>query len=277
MQPKVSAGGRPAFGEPSNRNNFVSAVVPVYNEQKTVAKVVRTLLKSPRIAEVIVVNDGSTDNSRAILRKFGDRIRFLDFRRNRGKGFALAIGIKKAHGEIVTFWDADLLNLSEKHIQSLTEPILSKEAEIVLGHRALSPFKNITGQRAYYRRDLLPHLGRMAKTRFGVEVYLNDALKDLKLVQIPWRDLETLLKYQKFDSKTALQEYLKAGTEIAQTITRREITKLNQDWKVLKKVSKIKSLTELRKTAEEIESPQIRKILNDYVLKYIAPKTSRKR
>ncbi len=255
----------------------VSAVVPVFNEEKTVAGVVETLLKSSLIAEVIAVNDGSTDRSRGILKGFKDRIIFLDFRKNRGKGFALAKGIRKAKGEIITFWDADNLNLGPQHIRSLLKPIFEESAQVVLGYRVwkqnfISPFRELTGQRAYHRKDLLPHLSEISRSRFGVEVYLNDVFKDQKTVRIPWQDLGTLQKYQKFDSQKAVQEYVKEGVEIAQTVARRGLSELKDDWKTLQKLSKSTSPEEIRKRAQAIENPQIRRILNDYLLKYIFPR-----
>jgi len=57
------------FGQGSKTQKTISAIVPVYNEDKTVAKVVETLLNNPLINEVICVNDGSTDKSLTILKK----------------------------------------------------------------------------------------------------------------------------------------------------------------------------------------------------------------
>lgn len=255
------------------RKATVSAIVPVFNEEKTVAGVVKALLKSPLVDQVIAVNDGSTDRSREILKRFQKRIIFLDFKKNRGKGFALAKGIRKAKGEVVTFWDADNTNLSQRHIHSLLEPIFTGSAQVVLGYRVwkknfLSPFRELTGQRAYYRKDLLPHLRGIAKSRFGVEVYLNHVLKDRQTVRIPWEDLGTLQKYQKFDSKKAVQEYVKEGVEIAQAVAHLELAKLRGDWKILQKLSQPTSLEEIKKRARSIENPQIRRILNNYLLKY---------
>ena len=68
----------------------VSAIVPVFNEEKTVKVVVETLLASKLISEVICVNDGSTDKGLEILKSFGRKIKLIDLKRNHGKGFALS-------------------------------------------------------------------------------------------------------------------------------------------------------------------------------------------
>jgi len=252
----------------------VSAIIPVFDEERTVAGVIGALLASPLIGEVIVVNDGSTDSSPKIIRSFKPGIKFIDIHKNRGKGFALAKGVRRAQGEIVTFWDADNFNMGQKHIRSLLEPILTKQTRIVLGYRVwkkdkVAPAQDLTGQRAYYRKDLLPHLKEISRSRFGVEVYLNDVFRNQKTTRIPWTDLKTLQKYQKYSTGKAVQEYVKEGVEIAQTLARRRAINFKDDWERVRKISQIKDLEELRKWVGEIENPQIRKILEDYVLRYL--------
>jgi glycosyltransferase involved in cell wall biosynthesis len=253
----------------------ISAVVPVFNEEKTVAGVVETLLKSPRIDEVIAVNDGSRDQTAKILKSFGKRIIFLNYRKNRGKGFALAKGIKKAQGEVITFWDADFINLQQHHIEALLNPILRKEAQVVIGYPArfknayLNVFQTISGERAYYRRDLLPHLSEMSESRFGIEVYLNEIFKEAKTVIFPYYDLRGLFKNEKFGSQKAVQEYTKEGLEIAQALLRQQSKKINQDWGQLKKLSSKAGVTEIQKQAQRIKNPQVRQFLNDYVFRYL--------
>ena len=252
----------------------VSAIIPVFDEERTIAGVIAALLASPLLDEVIVVNDGSTDSSPKIIKSFKPRIKFINLHKNRGKGFALTKGIRKAHSEIVTFWDADNIGLDESHIRSLIEPLLKGEANVALGYRSnhgdfLTPFKELTGQRAYWRRDLRPHLKHISHSRFGVEVYLNDVFRDRKTARIGWKDLRSLQKYQKFDSQKAVQEYTKEGIEIAKTLTKRGIYQLNEDWKNLKKLSKSNNLNEIQKRVQTIKNPQIRQILNDYLFKYL--------
>jgi glycosyltransferase involved in cell wall biosynthesis len=259
---------------PPTQKPIVSAIIPVFDEERTIAGVIEALLASPLIGEVIVVNDGSTDSSPEIIRRFEPRIKFINLHKNRGKGFALVRGIRKAHGEIATFWDADNFNMGQRHIRSLLEPILTKKAQVVLGYRVwkkdkVAPIQNLTGQRAYYRKDLLPHLKEISRSRFGVEVYLNDVFRNQKTIRIPWKDLKTLQKYQKYSTRKAVQEYVKEGVEIAQTLARRRAINFKSDWGRIRKISRVKDLGELRKWVGEIENPQIRKILEDYVLRYL--------
>ena len=153
----------------------VSCIISAYNEEKSIARVVNICLKAPEIAEVIVVNDGSTDRTLQILQNFGSKIKLISFEKNRGKSYAMVAGVKKARGSIIFFCDADLIKIKESHFSGVIAPLKLGLADQVLAIREtdLAPFKKLTGERAYFRADLLPHLKRLEKTKFGAETYLN--------------------------------------------------------------------------------------------------------
>jgi len=176
------------------KSKNVSVIVPIFNEEKTVENIIKCLLTSPLVNEVICVNDGSTDESLKILKEFGKKIKVVSFIKNYGKGHALAEGIKKSQSEIVVFFDSDLIRFCHGHIEAILDPIFKEKARVVLGYSmprknhffASSPFSiNVTGQRAYYKEDLLPHLKQMTKTRYGVEIFLNSLFKKNQTSKIP--------------------------------------------------------------------------------------------
>jgi glycosyltransferase involved in cell wall biosynthesis len=72
----------------------ICVIVPTYNNHKTVARVIESVLEYSN--DVIVVNDGATDDTQGILNQFGDRIYRIDYSPNRGKGYALRMGFQKA-------------------------------------------------------------------------------------------------------------------------------------------------------------------------------------
>ena len=251
----------------------ISAIVPVFNEEKTVAKVVKTLASSSLIGEVICINDCSKDKSLSALKKFGDRILLLDYKRNMGKGHALAEGIKRAGGEIVVFVDADLVNLSEGHLKTLLDPVLTGRARAVLGYCPQvkylpSMWSELTGERVYYKKDLTPHLRKISKSRFGVEVYLNNLFKAKKVKTIPLRGLRGLLKHQKHGYKTAVYEYLNEGVEIALEIGKREML-TPEDKRIIKNLKKVTNLDELKKMIAKLYNKSIKRYLVRYVLRYL--------
>lgn len=255
----------------------VSVIVPVFNEEKTVARVVKTLLNSELISEVICVNDGSTDKTLEILRRFGPRIRVINLKRNHGKGFAMVAGIRKAKGEIVAFFDGDLINLSSGHIKNLLEPVLAGTAKVAIGTDVLR--KKIPsrypkwafyfqGTRAYYKEALLPHLLRMAETGYGVETYLNSLFKDKDEKVVPLAGLTHVSKEKKWKLAFAFKQHLVTGKEIGKELGKKEIIS-PQDYQKIRDIFKAKVFAELESTIREIKSDDLRKFFEHYILRYL--------
>ncbi len=251
----------------SKTSNKVSAIVPVYNEEKTLDKVITTLITHPLINEVIAINDGSTDNSWPLLQEFKDRVVLINFKKNHGKGYVLATGIKKAKNPIVFFCDADLVNLDHRHIDQVIMPLLQNKAEAILGYPNsvnLYPiFANLTGERAYRKADLVPLIKEMKTTRFGVEVFLNKKFKNRQVLKIPLHNLRGLYKYEKQSTITATKEYIKAFLEISKEIIKTEKI-LPEDISLLAKMRQVSSLKELKTYMKLLQNKKLRQLLNSY-------------
>ncbi|KUK77127.1 MAG: glycosyl transferase [candidate division WS6 bacterium 34_10] len=250
----------------------VTAIVPAYNEEKTVGKVLDVLITSDIPDEVICVNDGSTDNTLNEIKKYKEDIVIIDIGKNKGKGNALAEGIKKASGDILLFLDADLTTLSDMHLQLLLEPLLNGKYRAVLGYlvggSGFSLASNITGQRAYYRKDLMPHIKEMAGTKFGVEVFLNGLFSKNETKKVPLPGLVGLYKYEKESPQDALNSYIKAGVEIARVIGNKRVLP-KSDFKILRELEDITDFRVLQRKIREISDTEVRDILEKYILRYI--------
>jgi len=256
----------------------ISAIVPVFNEEKTVKKVIEALLKSNLISEVISINDGSTDKSLEILKSFGDKIKVINLKCNQGKGFALAVGIKKAKGEIVAFFDSDLVNLSDEHVKTLLNPILENKYKAVLGFpKRNKSFPNIfaylTGERAYRRNGLFPHLEKIKKARYGVETFLNSLFDKKETKIMPLKNLIHLVKYEKVYPSKAFKEYLVEAVEIAKEMGKKEIIS-SKDYQKITDLTSVDNFNDLKQRISKIKNKTIKKFLNKYVTKYL---TSAKR
>lgn len=116
----------------------LSVVVPCYDEERTIAAVIDAVLASPWVDEVIVVDDGSRDGTRAILGRIEHpRLRVVLHERNRGKGAALRTGFAMARGEYVIVQDADL-EYDPSEYELLLDPLRSGRADVVFGSRFVS-------------------------------------------------------------------------------------------------------------------------------------------
>lgn len=117
----------------------LSVVIPVYNEVKTIEKIISRVQKVPLEKEIIIVDDGSTDGTHKKLKKINKRskdVKIFYHKWNKGKGAALRTGFNKVKGDIVIIQDADL-EYNPKEYPKLLQPILDNRADVVYGSRFL--------------------------------------------------------------------------------------------------------------------------------------------
>lgn len=183
---------------------ILSIVVPVYNEKNTIARVLETVEKSDvgdLKKEIIVVDDGSSDGTKEIIKSFegrkGYRILYQDL--NQGKGAALRLGFKHAAGDFIIIQDADLEYHPEEY-GLLLKPLLDGRADVVygsrflggpgvahralffwhyVGNRLLTTLSNLltnlnltdieTGYKAFTKEALQKIAPRLTANRFGIE------------------------------------------------------------------------------------------------------------
>ncbi|MGI5839583.1 MAG: glycosyltransferase family 2 protein [bacterium] len=165
----------------------IAAVIPAYNEEKTLPAVLQPVLACSGLSEVIVVDDGSTDNTAAVAEDMGARV--LSLSPNAGKGGAVAAGFRSTDADVILLLDADLTGLTESHILTLLQPIRDGAADMTLGifssgrlltNLAQKIAPQLTGQRAV-RRAVLEAVSGLEMTRFGVEIALNRYARNVTL------------------------------------------------------------------------------------------------
>jgi glycosyltransferase involved in cell wall biosynthesis len=120
-------------------NPCLSVVMPAYNEESTISLIVERVLEQPVVAELIIVNDYSSDRTGEVLEtlaKNEPRIRLFHHQVNQGKGAALRTGFREARAPVVIIQDADMeYDPAEYH--KLLKPILTNRADVVFGSRFL--------------------------------------------------------------------------------------------------------------------------------------------
>jgi len=102
----------------------ISCVVCAYNEEHRIRNILDAVDGHPALAEVIVVNDGSTDRTEALLATYPD-IKVISYSPNRGKTYALSRGIAAAAHDHLMLLDADLAGVTPADIDALAAPVIS--------------------------------------------------------------------------------------------------------------------------------------------------------
>ena len=126
-------------GSASARRMKLSVLIPVYNEERTIAEVIERVQRVPYEKEIIVVDDGSTDRTPEILKELErghDNVELRRHERNQGKGRALATGLARFSGDVVLIQDADL-EYDPEDYPALLRPIEDGNADVVYGSRFL--------------------------------------------------------------------------------------------------------------------------------------------
>ena len=117
----------------------LGVVIPVYNEEKTLHLIVEKVLSRPEVAELVIVNDCSSDGTWQTMQglaKTDDRIRIFTHEVNQGKGAALRTGFQHVSSDIIIIQDADL-EYDPDEYPKLLMPILTGRADVVFGSRFL--------------------------------------------------------------------------------------------------------------------------------------------
>lgn len=206
-----------------------SIIICTYNEEKTIADVMISCCKNNPDHEIIVVDDGSVDNTEKILNELSNdyTFRYERLETNKGKSWVMVYGVEKATNEIILFFDADVSNIKKEHFDNLLRPIINNEADMVLGQPSetlidykINPFRSLTGERALLKKDIIPILGDIKEIRFGVETFINlyYQAQGKRIKYILMEGLKHPTKYEKTTVINATKEFIKEGKEIASTL-----------------------------------------------------------
>jgi glycosyltransferase involved in cell wall biosynthesis len=135
----------------SEMDSMLSVIIPVFNEEKTVAGIIERVLERPEPAELIIVNDASTDETEKIIEPFlnNERIKFFSQTKNCGKGAAVRRGIDEASAPYVIIQDADFEYTPDDY-PLILGPLFSGKADVVYGSR----FMGTPGIVRYFRHEM---------------------------------------------------------------------------------------------------------------------------
>lgn len=206
----------------------VSVVIPAFNEESTISNVLNPLKEVDDIGEIVVISDGSTDNTVEVAKNKGAKI--IELSDNIGKGGAMVVGVKNAEFPVILFLDADLLGLTPEHIKNLIDPVLYEGYGMSIGvfekgrvatdlAQYVAPF--LSGQRAV-RRNLFDEVFDLDTSRFGVEVALTQyaSEKRLPVKEVHLQDMSHVMKEEKLGFIKGFMARMKMYWDIAKIVSK---------------------------------------------------------
>ncbi len=208
----------------------ISIIIPVYNEERTISTIIELFRTWGRAIEIIIVNDGSADKTLSALAQFGKTITVITYKKNQGKGYAIYKGVTKSKGDILFFFDGDVVGATHKDFDAIVEPVLKNRADMSLGAArfwsvgTLEPFNDVTGLRAVRRSIVYPVIASMKRVGYGVELLLNDLHKDKRVVTVKLQHVYILGKWAKQTVPDAIFAYVVEAKDLVSQVVVQQAT-----------------------------------------------------
>jgi glycosyltransferase involved in cell wall biosynthesis len=186
----------------------ISCIIPAYNEETRIGKVLDVVIAQKNIDEIIVIDDGSSDNTKGIVTMYPG-VKLIIHSKNEGKSKSISDGIIKASGSHLLFLDADLVGFNQKNLDDLIRPVITQRADMSMSLRGNTPkiwriinLDYISGERllprnAFDQKSIeciskIPH--------FGLEVFMNEIIiiKKYRIKIVSWPNVNSPYKHSKY-------------------------------------------------------------------------------
>jgi glycosyltransferase involved in cell wall biosynthesis len=223
----------------------ISCIVCAYNEADRIRNILDVIVGHPALTEVIVVNDGSTDDTEALIRSY-PTIRVLSHTPNRGKTYALSRGIAAARCDHLMLLDADLSGVTAADIDALAAPVMRGEAEVSISLRSNSLWVYrqvgldfVSGERVAPKWLLKNAVEAMQKLpRWGGEVFMNEIFirQGCRIAVVKWRRVLNIRKYQKVGAWRGALAEIKMIADATRVLT--PVGLVTQNLRMLKLVNR---------------------------------------
>ena len=166
----------------------LSVIIPVFNECNTIREIVRRVMESPSVDEIVIVDDGSTDGTRDILEALKSKkmIRVILHEANIGKGAAVRTGINAVQGDLIIIQDADL-EYDPRDYPILLQPIQENIADVVYGSRFLGGarrpiyFWNMVANKILTFTTNILYNNILSDMETGYKLFKREVVKDMQI------------------------------------------------------------------------------------------------
>ncbi len=220
----------------------VSCIIAAWNEGPRIGAVLTALAAHPLLAEVIVVDDGSGDDTAAVAAGFAG-VQVLRLPRNGGKSAAVLAGAALARQPLVLLLDADLSGLEAAAVTRLLAPVLAGSADVAISLRGNAPLAwrligldYISGERVVPRAMLLQLAGQPL-ARFGIEVALNRIwlAERCRIAIVRWPQVRSPAKAAKQGLVAGIRADLRMLRDLCRTVA--PLRLLQQIWQMRSQTS----------------------------------------
>lgn len=214
------------------QDHQISCLIPAWNEVKNISEVLKSVRDFPAFDEILVIDDGSTDETVKITNQFitgNPKFILLTHEINRGKTAAVLTGMKKSKSDLIVTIDADLIGLSHENMAKMIYSVLHHDCDLAILDRAgdrsavwgwTNCARFFGGERAFWKKDfnemVLPETGG----------YLLEIIMNLHYIQVKKKikniycsNLYTVHQYDKVGTMKGYQNYLKMAVKIVRKAT----------------------------------------------------------
>lgn len=223
----------------------ISAIIPAYNEAGNIINVLKPLRQVPAIKEIIVISDGSSDETAQLVRDFGGA-KVIELPKNVGKTRAVIRGVAEAEHSTILFCDADLINLKDHHVSDLIAKhsegfdmvIMDKGSQPWIFRNLLKSAPAVSGTRILDKNHFYK-VPFKETDRFQFEIRINDHFleKGLSIAVTPADEIHDPRKFVKYPFLKGLILDLKGGLEVLASDGPSSILKNLENFQKIKELS----------------------------------------